>query len=65
MRGHRSVKGGLGSIAYDAQKDNLVAENDYVGRNTVSNRGKSQAGARGGGAKMSAEVLETWINETL
>ena len=41
MRGHRSVKGGLGSIAYDAKKDNLVAENDYVGRNTVSNRGKS------------------------
>jgi len=46
----------------------LAGDSDYasntVGRNTVSNRGKSQSGARGG-AKMSAEVLETWINETL
>lgn len=70
MRGHRSVKGGLGSMALDPkQKDNFLAgDSDYasntVGRNTVSNRGKSQSGARGG-AKMSAEVLETWINETL
>jgi hypothetical protein len=68
QRGHGSVKGGLGTVAL--KNDNFFGNdgtNDDYGNsnNQVSTgRGKSQKGSRGG-AKMSAEVLETWINETL
>ena len=67
MRGHGSVKGGLGTVAL--KNDNFFGKDgneDYGNSNNqVANvRGKSQSSSRGG-AKMSAEVLETWINETL
>ena len=58
------MKGGLGNTL---KKDNFFGgEGDYVesNKNKVAGRGKSQNSERGGG-KMSAEVLETWINETL
>ena len=63
MRGHQSVKGGLVAKA----ENNFFPNEDYGGggggRNAAHGRGKSQGGDRG--VKMSAEVLETWINETL